>query len=158
MALTWFQLSCSTALDLDGRWSQNSNRRLVHAKKGYSIWISIMCIIMYMYTCFTHYGKLNYIALPHSLDFETQIWGLSTCGRLGVQKCPWCQGATCKVASSTQRRDDIANTREVDIMNDEPVWAILHEGCNATCHSRMWRENAEEKFLNQGSVLWPHAS
>jgi len=43
--------------------------------------------------------------------------------------------------------------REVDIMNDASVWAILDEGCNTTCHSRMWRENAEEKFLNQGFVV-----
>ena len=38
--------------------------------------------------------------------------------------------------------------REVDIMEHESVWATLDEGCNTTCHSRQWRENAEAKYLN----------
>ena len=43
--------------------------------------------------------------------------------------------------------------RKVDIMADPGVWAILDEGCNTTCHSKMWRENAEEKYLQQGFVV-----
>ena len=43
--------------------------------------------------------------------------------------------------------------REVDIMEDGSVWATLDEGCNTTCHSRQWRENAESKFLNYGFVV-----
>ena len=29
----------------------------------------------------------------------------------------------------------------------------MDEGCNTTCHSRQWRENAEAKFLNYGFVV-----
>ena len=43
--------------------------------------------------------------------------------------------------------------REVDIMEDESAWAILDEGCNTTCHSGQWRENAEAKFLNHGFAV-----
>ena len=43
--------------------------------------------------------------------------------------------------------------REVDIMEDGSVWATLDEGCNTTCHSRLWRENAGAKFLNYGFVV-----
>ena len=48
--------------------------------------------------------------------------------------------------------------REVDVMEDESVWAILDEGCDTTCHSRQWRENAEAKFLNHGFVVERDAS
>ena len=43
--------------------------------------------------------------------------------------------------------------REVDIMEDGSVWATLDEGCNTTCHSRQWSENAEAKFLSYGFVV-----
>ncbi len=43
--------------------------------------------------------------------------------------------------------------RVVDIMRDDGVWAILDEGCNMTCHSRSWRENAQQKLLNLGFTM-----
>ena len=43
--------------------------------------------------------------------------------------------------------------RVVDMMNDDGVWAILDEGCNMTCHSRSWRQNAEQKLLNLGFTM-----
>ena len=50
-------------------------------------------------------------------------------------------------------RGPSCNLREVDIMTDNSVWAVLDEGCNATCHSKAWRENAEAKWLSQGFVV-----
>ena len=43
--------------------------------------------------------------------------------------------------------------REVDMLADPGVWAILDEGCNTTCHSKAWRLNAQEKLLNKGFTM-----
>ena len=45
------------------------------------------------------------------------------------------------------------NLREVDILEDDGVWAILDEGCNTTCHSKEWRVNAEKKLLAKGFTM-----
>ena len=43
--------------------------------------------------------------------------------------------------------------REVDIIKNAFVWAILKDGRDTICHPRHRRENAEEKFLNEGFVV-----
>jgi len=43
--------------------------------------------------------------------------------------------------------------REVDIVTDPGIWAILDEGCNTTCHSRSWRLNAQEKLEAMGFCM-----
>ena len=43
--------------------------------------------------------------------------------------------------------------REIDILTDDGIWAILDEGCNTTCHSHEWRINAEKKLLQKGFTM-----
>ena len=37
-----------------------------------------------------------------------------------------------------------AKLREIDMLEDDGVWAILDGGCNTTCHSLGWRLNAQK--------------
>ena len=38
----------------------------------------------------------------------------------------------------------------VDIWKDRNIWAIPDGGCNSSCHSRAWRENAQNKLAKMG--------
>ena len=38
------------------------------------------------------------------------------------------------------------NSREVDPIADERVWAMKDDGCNRCCHREVWRQNAETKM------------
>ena len=42
------------------------------------------------------------------------------------------------------------NLPDVNIMEDERVWAVLDEGCNSSIHGSIWAKNAEQKLNRLG--------
>ena len=39
-----------------------------------------------------------------------------------------------------------AQSRIVDPYEDPHIWAVVDDGCNSSCHTRLWREKAEKKL------------
>ena len=44
----------------------------------------------------------------------------------------------------------------VDIFEDDRVWAVPDGGCNSTCHSPLWRRNAEEMWAKMAAGRKSH--
>ena len=80
-----------------------------------------------------------------------------TTAKSAAESATSAMGSTAFMAMTSPDEYSSDGKRLVDPYEDEGIWAIPDGGCNASCHSVKWRENADAKLRADGyTTHWYH--